>query len=310
MQDFFESELARTIPNEFITEFPGGIQFWIKREDLLHEEVCGNKFRKLKYNIAKAREFKHSRLLTFGGAFSNHIAATAAAGKIFGFETIGVIRGDELADLSKDKLSPTLRYADDCGMKFHFVSREAYRENEDPEFIQKLKGQFGDFYLVPEGGTNEFAIKGCEEILTDKESDFNFICSSVGTGGTLAGLINSSRPDQKVLGFSALKSDYLITEVSELVNKQNWEMILNYHFGGYAKVNRELIDFMNDFSEKYKIILDPVYTGKLVFGIFDLVKQGYFPDNSKILAIHTGGLQGIEGMNRLLKKKGLPQIAR
>ncbi|PTX44389.1 1-aminocyclopropane-1-carboxylate deaminase [Christiangramia gaetbulicola] len=310
MQDFFESELARTIPNEFITEFPGGIQLWIKREDLLHEEVCGNKFRKLKYNIAKARELKHKKLLTFGGAFSNHISATAAAGKLFGFETVGVIRGDELADLSKDKLSPTLRYANACGMKFHFVSREAYREKEDPEFIQELKGQFGDFYLVPEGGTNEFAIKGCEEILTDKDSDFNFICSSVGTGGTLAGLINSSRPDQKVLGFSALKSDYLIAEVSLLVNRKNWEMILNYHFGGYAKVNRELIDFMNDFSEKYKIILDPVYTGKLVFGIFDLVKQGYFPDNSKILAIHTGGLQGIEGMNRLLKKKGLPQIAR
>ncbi len=309
MQDFFESKTARSIPNDFITEFPGGIQFWIKREDLLHEEVCGNKFRKLKYNIAKAKELRRKRLLTYGGAFSNHIAATAAAGKIHDFETIGIIRGDELANISKDDLSPTLRYASACGMKLHFVSREAYREKENPEFIQELKRQFGDFYLVPEGGTNKFAIKGCEEILTEQDKDFNFICSSVGTGGTLAGLINSSRTDQRVLGFSALKSDYLIEEVSALVDKQNWEMILNYHFGGYAKINKQLIDFMNDFSEKYKIILDPVYTGKLVFGIFDLVKKGYFPDNSKILAIHTGGLQGIEGMNRLLKKKGLPQIA-
>lgn len=307
MQDFFESITSQSIPNEFITEFPEGIQLWIKREDLLHPEVSGNKFRKLKYNLLEARKQACKTILTFGGAHSNHISALAAAGKMFGFETIGIIRGEELKD-SEEKWSLTLKYAASCGMKFEFVSREDYRKKDSDEFIAKLKSKFKGFYLVPEGGTNEFAIKGCEEILSEKDKEFNYICSSVGTGGTLAGLINSSGKGQKVLGFSSLKSDHLKNEVAELVSGENWEIILNYHFGGYAKVDAELINFMNDFSKNHKIILDPVYTGKLVFGIFDLIKQGYFPDNSKILAIHTGGLQGIEGMNLLLRKKNLPQI--
>ncbi len=307
MQDFFEKGTSKSIPNQFITEFPGGIELWIKREDLLHPEVSGNKFRKLKYNLIQARKNGQKTLLTFGGAFSNHIAATAAAGKIFGFQTIGVIRGEELKD-SESKWSPTLQYAHSCGMRFHFISREDYRNKASEESIKKLKDLFGDFFLVPEGGTNELAIKGCEEILNEQDNDFNYIGASVGTGGTISGLINSSNSHQKILGFSALKTDYLKDEIQKLTNKTNWELILNYHFGGYAKVSRGLIEFMNDFSKKYGIILDPVYTGKLVFGIFDLVKQGYFPDNSKILAIHTGGLQGIEGMNRFLNKKDMPQI--
>ncbi|CAL65226.1 1-aminocyclopropane-1-carboxylate deaminase/D-cysteine desulfhydrase [Christiangramia forsetii] len=307
MQDFFEKVTSESIPNEFITEFPGGIKLWIKREDLLHPEVSGNKFRKLKYNLLQAKKENHARILTFGGAHSNHISATATAGQLLGFKTIGIIRGEELVN-SQEKWSPTLKYAASCGMKFEFISREKYRNKDSEGFLQKLKLKFDKFYQVPEGGTNELAIKGCEEILSEKDKDFNYICASVGTGGTIAGLINSSEEDQKVLGFSALNSDYLKNEVSTLVNKGNWEIILNYHFGGYAKVNAELIDFMNDFSKKYKIILDPLYTGKLVFGIFDLVKCGYFPENSKILAIHTGGLQGIEGMNRFLKRKDLPQI--
>ena len=308
MQDFFEKQATEPVPNEFIAEFPRGIELWIKREDLLHPEVSGNKFRKLKYNLLQAKKGQFQTIVTFGGAHSNHIAATAAAGKMLGFETIGIIRGEELAD-AEENWSPTLKYAASCGMKFDFISRADYKRKDSEEFIDLLKNRFKDFYLVPEGGTNELAIMGCEEILSDKDKEFNFICSSVGTGGTLAGLINSADDDQKVIGFSSLKSDYLIDEVAGLVKKKNWEIKINYHFGGYAKMNAELIDFMNDFSKKYKIILDPVYTGKLVFGIFDLIKQGYFPDNSKILAIHTGGLQGIEGMNRLLKKKHLPLIA-
>ena len=307
MQDFFEGAISQNIPNQFVTEFDQGIQLYIKREDLLHPEVSGNKFRKLKYNLLEARNGNFHNLLTFGGAHSNHIAATAAAGKLFNFETIGIIRGEELEN-SREKWSPTLKYAESCGMKFKFISREEYREKESPEFINKLKKEFEDFYLVPEGGTNELAIKGCIEILSEEDKDFDFICSSVGTGGTLAGLINAASASQKVLGFSALNSDYLKDEISNMVERSNWELILNYHFGGYAKVDEQLINFMNDFSKKYKINLDPVYTGKLLFGIFDLVKQGYFPANSKILAIHTGGLQGIEGMNRFLKKKKLPQI--
>lgn len=307
MQDLFENTVSQIIPNEFVTEFDNGIKLWIKREDLLHPEVSGNKFRKLKYNLFEARKRESHTLLTFGGAHSNHIEATAAAGKFSGLKTIGIIRGEELAE-NKEKWSPTLKYASSCGMIFKFISRENYRLKDSAEFSAKLRDEFGDFYLLPEGGTNQLAIKGCEEILTEKDMDFDFICSSVGTGGTLAGLINSSGSHQKVLGFSALKSDYLKEEVKSLVNKTNWEIILNCHFGGYAKVNAALISFMNDFRKKYKIILDPVYTGKLVFGIFDLVKRDYFPENSRIMAIHTGGLQGIEGMNRFLKKKNLPQI--
>ncbi|MCH4821890.1 pyridoxal-phosphate dependent enzyme [Gramella lutea] len=307
MQSFFESNSSRPIPNEFITEFPGGIQLWIKREDLLHPEVSGNKFRKLKYNLLEARKQSSNTILTFGGAHSNHISALAAVGKMLGFKTIGIIRGEELKG-SEDTWSPTLKYAASCGMKFDFVSRDDYRKKGSHEFIAELNSKFKDFYLVPEGGTNELAIKGCEEILSEKDSEFNYICSSVGTGGTLAGLINSSCKDQKVLGFSSLKSTHLVHEINELVSFENWEIILNYHFGGYAKVNAELVNFMNEFSKKHKIILDPVYTGKLVFGIFDLVKQGFFPKNSRILAIHTGGLQGIEGMNQVLRKKELPQI--
>lgn len=307
MQNFFEEVNSESVPTEFITEFPGGIELWIKREDLLHAEVSGNKFRKLKYNFLQARKENYTRILTFGGAHSNHISATAAAGKIADFETIGIIRGEELLD-SEEKWSPTLKYAASCGMKFEFIKRKSYRNKDSKEFQENLKLKYPEAFIIPEGGTNTLAIKGCEEILSEEDKKFNFVCTSVGTGGTLAGLINSSEIDQKIIGFSSLKSTHLKNEVSDLVNRKNWEINLDYHFGGYAKVNAELVNFMNDFSKKYGINLDPVYTGKLVFGIFDLIKRGYFPENSKILAVHTGGLQGIAGMNRFLKNKNLPLI--
>ncbi|GAA4314300.1 pyridoxal-phosphate dependent enzyme [Pontixanthobacter gangjinensis] len=307
MQHLFDSNISTNLPNEFIKEFPGGIELWIKREDLLHPEVSGNKFRKLKYNLLRASEEGKSKILTFGGAHSNHIAATAAAGKILDLGMTGIIRGEELEG-AEDKWSPTLKYARDCGMKFEFLSREDYREKDTAAFMERLNLKYPDTYIIPEGGTNQLAIQGCEEILSREDKKFDFICASVGTGGTLAGLINSSQVNQKVLGFSALKADYLRNEISKMVKSSNWELLVDHHFGGYAKVNAALINFMNDFSKKHKIILDPVYTGKLVFGIFELVKQGFYPANSKILAIHTGGLQGINGMNRNLKKKDLPQI--
>ena len=296
--------------NQFIAEFPNEISLYLKREDLLHSEVSGNKFRKLKYNISRALEQKQKTLLTFGGAFSNHIAATAAAGKLFGLKTIGIIRGEELGKELESTLAqnPTLKFANSCGMQFKFVSRSNYREKDTREFHEKLKNEFGEFYLVPEGGTNDLAVKGCQEILNEKDRQFHFIAASVGTGGTLAGLINASDINQKVLGFPALKGDFLSEEIEKYSIKNNWELKTDYHFGGYAKVDSELINFINNFKKKYKIQLDPVYTGKLVFGIFDLIKGGYFPSGSKILTIHTGGLQGIQGMNMILKKKKLPLI--
>jgi 1-aminocyclopropane-1-carboxylate deaminase len=245
-------------------------------------------------------------LLTFGGAFSNHIAAAAFAGKEQGFKTIGIIRGDELRD--KISENPTLQFAQECGMQFKFITREAYRHKTEYEFIENLKHEFGSFYLVPEGGTNEFAVKGCEEILTKEDAKFDFICCAVGTGGTISGLINSLLPHQKVLGFPALKGDFLKEDIRKFARKDNWEVITTYHFGGYGKVNMELITFINQFYIENKIPLDPIYTAKMVFGVMDLIDKNYFPDNSKILLIHTGGLQGNAGMNLKLKAKKLPLI--
>lgn len=278
----------------------------LKREDQIHTFVSGNKFRKLKYNLIEAKNQKKHTLLTFGGAYSNHIAATAAAGKEFSINTIGIIRGEELID--KIDENTTLAFAKANGMTFHFVNREQYKQKYANEFQNILTEKFGDFYLLPEGGTNLLAIKGCEEILTEEDTDFDYICLPVGTGGTMAGIVNSSKPHQKILGFSALKGDFLENEVKKWTSKTNWEITDAYCFDGYAKINEELVNFINEFKNKTDIPLDPIYTGKMMYGIFELVKTGFFPKNSRILAIHTGGLQGIQGMNLQLKKRNLPLI--
>jgi 1-aminocyclopropane-1-carboxylate deaminase len=290
----FSYSLNQAIP----INLPKGISLVIKREDLIHPFVSGNKFRKLKYNLLQAKAENQSTLLTFGGAYSNHIAAVAYAGKENGFQTIGIIRGDELGD--KIESNPTLKFAQECGMQFEFVSRETYRLKTEATFLEQLQQQYGAFYLIPEGGTNTFAIQGCEEILTPDDASFDYVACAIGTGGTISGLINS------VLGFPALKGDFLQDEIRNFVSQDNWELITDYHFGGYGKVTNELIDWINQFYEQTQIPLDPVYTGKMVFGIVDLIAKNYFPENSKILLIHTGGLQGIQGMNLKLKNKGLP----
>lgn len=276
----------------------------MKREDLIHPFVSGNKFRKLKYNLLQAKAESQTTLLTFGGAYSNHIAAVAYAGRENGFQTIGIIRGDELAD--KIASNPTLKFAQECGMQFEFVSREDYRLKTEAAFLEQLKLKFESFYLIPEGGTNALAIKGCEEILTQEDGIFDYVACAIGTGGTISGIINSALPHQKILGFPALKGDFLQDEIRNFVQNENWELITDYHFGGYGKVNTVLVDFINRFLEKTKIPLDPVYTGKMVFGIVDLIEKNYFPENATILLIHTGGLQGIQGMNLKLKNKGVP----
>ena len=273
----------------------------IKREDLIHSIISGNKFRKLKYNLLEAKNQNYTQLLTFGGAFSNHIAAVAFAGKENGFETVGIIRGDELKD--KIQENPTLKFAQECGMQFEFVTRNQYQNKNNIDFLKHLETHFGNFYSIPEGGTNELAVKGCEEILNENDSEFNIICTCVGTGGTILGLINSSNQNQKILGFPALKGEFLQDEIRIFANKNNWQLINNYHFGGYGKINDELIIFMNAFFLEYKILLDPIYTAKMFYGVIDLINKNYFPENSKILMIHSGGLQGIQGINNILKKK-------
>ena len=287
-------------------QFPNQITLHIKREDLIHPFVSGNKFRKLKYNLLQAKAEGKTKIITFGGAFSNHIAAVAYAGKEHNIETIGIIRGEELS--SKISENPTLTFAQNCGMKFDFITRDEYRFKDSLTFIEKLKEKYGTFYLVPEGGTNALAIKGCEEILTSEDSILTHICCSVGTSGTISGIINSAKSNQKIIGFPALKGSFLSDDIRNFVTNSNWELQSDYHFGGYAKINEELIRFINAFREKTSVPLDPIYTGKMMFGILDLINKGYFPVGSKILAIHTGGLQGIEGMNCKLKNKNLPLI--
>lgn len=280
------------------------LRVFVKREDLIHPNISGNKWRKLYYNLKKAKEEGCKTLVTFGGAYSNHIAATAAAGKEFGFNTIGIIRGEEHLPLNT-----TLQYAKDCGMELRYIDRAAYREKGTIEFQERYLNELRSYYLIPEGGTNKLAVKGCEEILDDLENDFDFVCCACGTGGTISGIINSLKPHQKAIGFPALKgAGFLEDDIKTYVNNSKWELNLDYHFGGYAKVNSDLIEFINAFKKKHKIPLDPIYTGKMMFGLWDLIEKDYFRRGSKIVVIHTGGLQGVEGMNERLKNKGLKII--
>ncbi|WP_121667910.1 1-aminocyclopropane-1-carboxylate deaminase/D-cysteine desulfhydrase [Mesonia aquimarina] len=309
MKNLFETSLIAK--NDFIfKDKQTGIELWLKREDQIHPFVSGNKFRKLKYNFLEAKKEGKKKVLTFGGAYSNHIAATAAAGKIMNIQTAGIIRGEELgenisATLSKNK---TLKFASDQGMELQFISRSAYREKNEPHFLIENFPEYSDVYEIPEGGTNKLALKGCEEILTEQDKDFDIIACAVGTGGTIAGIINASSVDQKILGFPALKGDFLEAEIKKLTTRNNVQLILDYHFGGYAKVDKALINFINQFKKDYAIALDPIYTGKLLFGLIDLIKAREFKENTRILAVHTGGLQGISGMNQMLAKKNMPLL--
>jgi 1-aminocyclopropane-1-carboxylate deaminase len=313
------------------------MRLFLKRDDLLHNyfqkilfrdsnftpSVSGNKFRKMKYNLLFMEAMGINRLLTVGGAFSNHIHATAAAGKLFGIETIGVIRGERT-----EPLSPTLRFAEEAGMILHYVNRADYRDKD--LLMNTLKAQISDFYYLPEGGTNALAMRGTAEIVGEIEQQLNglapdFICTPCGTGGTIAGIISATTHPTQVLGFSALKGDFLQKEVTDLLKirkndiytegspfeileekkrgeidkgNNNWSINTDFHFGGYARWTPELIDFINNFKQKNDVPLDPIYTGKMMFGIYKLIETGYFPENSTIVAVHTGGLQGIEGFNQ------------
>lgn len=301
--------MTETTQNQEL-HIPYNVSLTVKREDLIHPYISGNKYRKLKYNIAFAKANAYSTLVTFGGAYSNHIAATAVAGMRYGFQTVGVIRGEELGmDVEKTlKQNPTLAQAVSCGMQLKFISREMYRQKEEASVLELLKKEYPSAYILPEGGTNDLAIKGCEEILTETDLSYDFICCAIGTGGTISGIINSASSSQKILGFPALKGDFLNDDLQKLTTKSNWELQHPYHFGGYAKVTEDLVNFINEFKKAYDILLDPIYTGKMMFGLFDLISKGYFPQNSRILAIHTGGLQGVAGINKKLEKKGLQTI--
>lgn len=269
------------------------VEVHVLRLDLLHASVPGNKWFKLKYNLEKARREGHAAVLTFGGAWSNHLAATAAACRLAAIPSIGVIRGEEPAPLSH-----TLQKALEDGMRLHFISREEYRRKDDPLFLDSLREKFGNVFFIPEGGSNEEGTKGCEDIadLANNYNGYTHICCAVGTGTTLAGLIRRGHPHQTFLGFSALKNaSYIQQEIQKKLPLRPlpcWHMIEDYHFGGFAKHDATLICFMNDFYRHHHIPLDKVYTAKMFFGITDLLQKNYFPPGSRVLAIHTGGLQG------------------
>ena len=266
----------------------------LKRLDLIHPHISGNKFYKLKYNLQHAKQLGQDTLITFGGAFSNHIAATAYAAHYFGFRSIGIIRGEELAD---QRLNHTLSTASQFGMQLEFINRQDYRNKEQPDFLAELQSRFPNAYIIPEGGTNSLAIQGCKEILSEQDrQNYDVICCAVGTGGTITGLIESSHFNQNILGFSALKGDFLTHDVAHLTAKKNWKIIDEYCCGGYAKTSAQLIEFIQLFEKQYQIPLEPIYTGKMLFGIFDLIEKAYFPPHTRILAIHSGGLQGRQNL--------------
>ena len=283
-----------------------GVTLMLKREDQLHPLMSGNKFRKLKYNLEAARLKKAHTLLTYGGAYSNHILATAAAAAEHGFKSTGIIRGEELKNRVEE--NPTLSKAQSLGMKFIFVSRERYQElTRDEKKAKHLCAQDG-IYMIPEGGSNALAVKGVAEMLTEEDLSADYLCCSVGTGATLAGIVEAARPQQQVLGFAALDHQNLAAEVGRFTKKSTYEIVHDYTFGGYAKVSDQLIGCMNDWLKQTEVLFDPVYTAKMMYGILDRIRRGAIPKGSVILAIHTGGLQGIEGMNSRLEKKNAPLI--
>lgn len=280
------------------------VKVWIKRDDLLHPFISGNKWRKLKYNIQSAKREKFGALLTFGGAYSNHIYATASAAKENGIKSIGIIRGEEHLPLN-----PTLAFAAQQGMKLVYIDREAYRLKDIDPFRKELEENYGKLYLIPEGGTNALAIQGSMETIAEIDIPYEYLVCSVGTGGTISGLIADLQDQKKVLGFSALKGDFLKEEITRLLKTcdipcyQNWDIITDYHFNGYARISPTLIRFIKDFNNKHGILLDPIYTGKMMYGLFNLIEKDYFPTGSKIIVLHTGGLQGWTGIKDRYENK-------
>ena len=276
------------------------IQLFLKREDLIHPQISGNKYWKLFYNINSYLEQNPENpfIITFGGAFSNHIAAVAALGQEYQLKTLGIIRGEELQ--LKWSENPTLVIARNNGMDFRFVTREAYRDKVI--LTQILQKEFPNALIVPEGGTNEHAVAGIQFMLTEETKSFDYLCTSVGTGGTVAGISKFAAENQKVLGFKVVDDESLYNKIFELSNRPNFEL-LEAHDGRYGKITDENIRFINSFKEKFGIQLDPIYTGKMMKMIFEMIDQDYFPAGSEILAFHTGGLQGIFGANELLKKQ-------
>lgn len=278
------------------------IEVSIKRDDLIHPYVMGNKWRKLKYNLEHAKKKGFTGMVTFGGAFSNHIAATAALCHENGLKSVGIIRGDELNPGS----NPTLRFVNEQGMELRFVTRGEYRRLKQES--DELMASFPDHYLLPEGGTNSLAIAGCEEIVKEFDQPFDYLALSIGTGGTMAGLLKGMSGRGMLMGYSSLKGNFVFKDFKQLIEKNdinfdNYRIINDFHFGGYGRVNDDLIRFINQTKQNTGLLFDPVYTAKMYFGVREMIKDNSFAPGSKIIIVHTGGLQGIAGYNKSHKEK-------
>jgi 1-aminocyclopropane-1-carboxylate deaminase/D-cysteine desulfhydrase-like pyridoxal-dependent ACC family enzyme len=283
-----------------------GIELFIKREDLVHPQISGNKWYKLKYNLAHARQQGFKHLVSFGGAFSNHLHALAFAGHQFGFETTGFVRGEIL-----QPLNPTLADAVAWGMTLHSLTRSEYRQRHDPEFVQQLITPHQPCFVIPEGAANDLALLGCGEIVTtinQQLDSYDYICVPCGSGATLAGIVLAlencdAESAVQALGFSALKGHPgLADEVSSMLGavgnaqKSRWQIVDEFHCGGFGKITPELVLFMRQWREQTGLILEPLYTGKMLLGLCTLVRRGFFNAGTKIVVVHTGGLQGLRGM--------------
>lgn len=267
-----------------------GVRLYLKRDDLINPHIPGNKWRKLEYNLEAAKKQGHHTLLTFGGAHSNHIRATAAAGHYFGFATVGVIRGEEHLPLNM-----SLEYAAHLGMRLTYMDRATYREKMNPEILANLHSQFGEFYLLPEGGSNSNALRGCAEIPKEISQPFDVICCPCGTGGTLAGMAYRLNSRQRALGFSVLRGgEFLARQVTDLQSEAfsdvtgNWSVDYNFHFGGFAKRKPALDAFIADFQRRHELTLDWIYVAKMMYGIFTLAARGFFSAGTKVVAVITG----------------------
>jgi 1-aminocyclopropane-1-carboxylate deaminase len=263
------------------------VEVWMKRDDLLHPFVSGNKYRKLKYLAQDALQQGKTHIVTFGGAYSNHLVATASAGAAMGLKTTAILRGDE--ELKNPMLSICQLY----GMELKQVSREEYR-NKDAAFA-KFFSDAANVYRIEEGGYCALGANGCTDLIAELTQPYQHIFCAVGTGTTVAGLINGAPAQTQIHGIVALKgAEYIKGEIDALLHQpKNYTLHHNFYFGGYGKFDKTIIDFIKDFASQTGVLLDPVYTAKMMMGVTQLIEQDYFAPNTKILAVHTGGLWGL-----------------
>lgn len=294
---FFSPCTSPLEPFEYPPWADYGVRVFVKRDDRLHPQISGNKGRKLKYNLAAAKAAGCTRLLSFGGAWSNHLHALAFAAKAEGFTSVGWVRADE-----GQPLTPTLQDCQAWGMQLHFLSRADYRRRDEPAFLAELAARCGGGYWLPEGGSNALAVRGIAEGVAEVCLDYDVFACAVGSGATLAGIAAGLGEQQRAIGIAVLKQgDYLRERISALLAeaqyppRDNWQLRTEFHGGGYAKCSPSLRHFCEDVAQKTGLPLEPVYTGKLFYAVGELLRSGEISAGTRLVLLHTGGLQGLRG---------------